>query len=158
MIGPRESITKAGAYQYIDYRKENYWKTLSDIDYVIDTIGAREFEHELSILKRGGRLLSLRTGPNKAFAVRNHFSRLKEILFALVGAKYDRKAEKEGKEYHFIFVRSDGEQLRKITKIVEENNIIPKIDPHMFTIEDADEALRLVADGYADGKVLIRFS
>lgn len=48
-------------------------------------------------------------------------------------------------------------QLRKITEIVEKNHIVPKIDSHMFTIDQANEALRLVAQGHTDGKVLIRF-
>lgn len=59
----KEKLLKMGVDLYIDYKKDNYWETLSDIDYVIDTLGANEFEHELSVLKKGGRLLSLRTAP-----------------------------------------------------------------------------------------------
>ena len=62
-----------GVDRYIDYRKENYWEVLSGIDYVIDTLGAGEFVHALSVLRRGGRLLSLRTAPNKSFAKKNGF-------------------------------------------------------------------------------------
>ena len=153
----RESILAAGADQYLDYRKENYWETLSGLDYVIDTLGAGEFEHELSVLRAGGRLLSLRTGPNKEFAVRNHFPMAKQMLFAAAGSKYDRAAKKQGKEYRFIFVRADGTQLRKITEIVERNHIVPQIDPHVFSIEKTQEALQLVAQGHTDGKVIMQF-
>lgn len=152
----RESILAAGADQYLDYRKENYWEVLSGLDYVIDTLGADEFEHELSVLKKGGWLLSLRTGPNKGFAIRNHFSLPKQALFALAGAKYDRAAKKQGKEYRFMFVRSDGEQLQKITKIVEQNHIAPQTDPREFSLENAQDALRLVANGHTNGKVMIQ--
>lgn len=58
--------------------------------------------------------------------------RAKESLLA-AGVKYDRIAKKQGKEYRFIFVRSDGTQLQKITKLVEHSHIIPKINPHTFT-------------------------
>lgn len=152
----KESILHAGADQYLDYRKENYWEKLSGVDYVIDTLGAGEFEHELSVLKKGGRLLSLRTGPNREFAVRNHFSGPKRTLFTLAGKKYDKAAKKQGKEYRFMFVRSDGEQLRKITKIVEQNHIIPKTDSRVFSLEKAQEALQLVAHGHTEGKVIIQ--
>lgn len=152
----KESILHAGADQYLDYRNENYWEKLSGVDYVIDTLGAGEFERELSILKTGGRLLSLRTGPNKEFAVRNNFYGLKKTLFTLAGAKYDKAAKKQGKEYRFMFVRSDGEQLRKITKIVEQNHIVPKIDPRVFHMEKAQEALRFVAHGHTEGKVILQ--
>ena len=152
----KELFLSAGVEQYFDYQKENYWEFLSDVDYVIDTLGAGEFEHELSILKTGGRLLSLRTSPNKEFAARNRFPFFKRILFSLAGAKYDKSAKNEGKEYRFMFVRSDGAQLQKITKIVEQNHIVPRIDSHTFTIEQANDALRFTAQGHTDGKVLIQ--
>lgn len=152
----RESILKAGADRYLDYKKENYWKVLSGVDYIIDTLGAGEFQRELSVLKPGGRLLSLWTGPNKVFAERNHLSFAKKILFSAAGARYDRAAKKQGKEYRFIFVYSDGAQLREITRIVEENHIVPQTDPRLFTLEMAQEALTLVKNGPTQGKVLLQ--
>ena len=62
----KDVILSAGADQYIEYTKEDYWKILSDVDYVIDALGEKEFSRELSVLKKGGILLSLQTGPNKA--------------------------------------------------------------------------------------------
>lgn len=153
----KERTLNAGADQYIDYTKENYWETLANVDFVIDTLGADEFERELSIIKPGGRLLSLRTGPNKQFAINQGLPKWKQILFGMVGAKFDKKAKKQGVEYRFIFVRADGKQLEKITKIIEENNIVPAIDPTEFTICNINEALNLVANGHPKGKVVIKF-
>ncbi|MFB8374708.1 NADP-dependent oxidoreductase [Paenibacillus taichungensis] len=153
----RERTMAAGASQYIDYTTENYWERLRDLDYVIDTLGPSEFDHELSIIKPGGHLLSLRTGPNKRFAKAMGLPGWKQKLFSIAGAKYDHKAKKKKIEYHFVFVRSDGEQLRKMTKIIEENRIVPAVDPTEFRIEDINEALNLVATGHPKGKVIIRF-
>lgn len=153
----RERTIEIGADQYIDYTTENYWELLSNIDYVIDTLGPDEFENELSIIKPGGRLLSLRTAPNKRFAEDHEFPGWKQKLFAIVGAKYDKKAKKKGVQYHFIFVRSDGSQLEKLKKIIEENRIVPAVNPTEFRIEDIDKALNLVAQGHSKGKVVIRF-
>lgn len=152
----REQFLAMGVDQYLDYKQENYWEQLSEIDYVIDTLGASEFEHELSVLKKGGRLVSLRTGPNKAFAERMHFSGLKKLLFTLAGSKFDKAARKQGKEYRFLFVRSDGAQLRKITDIVEKQQIKPAIDSRIFSLSQVNEALRLVAKGPLNGKVIIQ--
>lgn len=152
----REQFLAMGVDQYIDYKKENYWELLSDIDYVIDTLGPAEFAHELSVLKKGGRLVSLRTGPNKAFAVQHHFTGLKKLLFTLAGSKYDKAAQKQGKEYRFLFVRSDGAQLQKITEIVEQQKIQPAVDSRVFSLEQANEALRLVAKGPLNGKVILQ--
>lgn len=152
----KDEFLSMGVEKYIDYKKENYWEILSGIDHVIDTLGAGEFEHELSVIKKGGRLLSLRTGPNKEFAKSCNFPLAKRVLFSLAGAKYDMAAKKQGKEYRFMFVHSDGGQLEKITNIVEENNIVPTVDKHEFTLEQADEALKLVAKGHTSGKVIIK--
>lgn len=152
----RDRFIAMGVAQYIDYRKENYWEKLSGIDHVIDTLGPAEFNHELSVLKKGGRLLSLRTGPNRTFAVRNNYSWFKKTLFTLAGNKYDKAAARQGKQYRFIFVRSDGEQLKKITAIVEKAHIVPAVDPHTFSLSQINEAVQLVSDGPTRGKVIIQ--
>lgn len=152
----REKLIKMGADQYIDYKKENYWEVLNDVDYVIDTLGANEFKSELSVLKRGGRLLSLRTAPNKMFARRNGFPLLKRVLFTLAGSKFDSEARKQGKEYRFMFVRSSGEQLKRVTEIVEKQHIMPDIDPRRFSLSQANEALMLMAEGQLNGKIVIQ--
>lgn len=151
----KEQFLAMGVERYLDYKTENYWEVLSDVDHVIDTLGPDEFEHELAVLKKGGRLVSLRTGPNKAFAQRNHFAGLKRQMFTLAGSKYDRTAKKQGKEYRFVFVRSDGAQLQKITKIVEKQQIKPAIDSRVFSLDQANEALQLVTRGPLNGKVVI---
>lgn len=152
----REQFVAMGVDQYIEYKQENYWEKLSGLDGVIDTLGPAEFDHELSVLKKGGRMVSLRTGPNKAFAERKAFSGWKKLLFTLAGSRYDKEAQKQGKEYRFVFVRSDGEQLRRITEIVEQQQVKPAVDPRIFSLEQAEEALRLVANGPLHGKVVLR--
>ena len=59
---------------------------------------------------------------------KNAFPLFKQILFSLAGLKYDRMAKHQGKEYRFLFVRADGMQLEKITRIVETNKIVPQIN------------------------------
>lgn len=152
----KDKFLKMGVDQYIDYKKENYWEVLSDVDYVIDTLGANEFEHELSVLKKGGRLLSLRTAPNRMFAKRNGFSWLKRVLFTLAGSKYDSAARKQGKEYRFMFVRSSGDQLKRVTEIMEKYHIMPDIESRTFSLSQVNEALELMANGKLNGKIIIR--
>lgn len=152
----REEFLAMGVERYMDYRKENYWEEVSGVDLVIDTLGAGEFAHELSVLKPGGRLLSLRAVPNGEFARRSGFRWYKRVLFSLAGMKYDRAARRQGKEYRFMFVHADGGALRRITEIVERNHITPAVDPHHFTLEQINDALQLVARGSLQGKVIIR--
>ena len=152
----REQFIAMGVDRYIDYKQENYWEALSEVDHVIDTLGADEFEHELAVLKKGGRLVSLRTGPNKAFAEHNGFTGLKKQMFTLAGKKFDKAAQKQGKEYRFVFVRSDGAQLQKITEIVEKQQAKPAVDQHTFSLTQVNEALQFAAKGRLNGKVMIQ--
>jgi NADPH:quinone reductase-like Zn-dependent oxidoreductase len=152
----KEQFLTMGVDRYLDYKTENYWEVLSDIDHVIDTLGPDEFEHELAVLKKGGGLVSLRTGPNKVFAEHNGFTGLKKQMFSLAGSKFDKAAQKQGKEYRFVFVRSDGAQLQKITEIVEKQQVKPAVDPHVFSLAQVNEALQLVAKGQLNGKVMIQ--
>ncbi|MBO0458522.1 NADP-dependent oxidoreductase [Enterococcus hulanensis] len=154
----KDRILQAGADHYLDYKKENYWEVIDSVDFVIDTLGVNEIDHELSILKPNGKLLSLIAGPNKQFAIEQKMPKWKQWLFGAAGSKLDKKAEKHQAEYRFIFVRSDGEQLRKVTEIVENNNIVPTIDPHDFTIEQINEAILYVKNGHPNGKVVIKFT
>lgn len=153
----KERILQSGADQYLEYTKENYWEVLNKVDYVIDTLGATEFDHELLVLKAGGKLLSLRTSPNRRFAETLGLPKWKQLLFGLVGRKFDKKAKEKNIDYYFIFVRADGNQLKEITKIIEEYQVVPMIDSTEFTLADINEALALVDKGHPKGKVVIKF-
>lgn len=150
-----ERTRAAGADDYFDYRVANYWEKLTKIDYVIDTLGVKELAHELQIIKPGGTLVSLRMGPNRTYAVANHLPAWKRLVFGMVGRKIDRQARAAGASYRFVFVRSDGAALAKISQLVAARQIVPAIDPHHFTLAQVNEALALVANGRLQGKVLL---
>lgn len=152
----KNAFLALGADRYLDYTKENYWELLNDIDYVIDTLGASEFKRELSVLKKGGKLLSLRGMPNKEFAKMMQFKGLKKLLFSLAGHRFDSLAHKEGKKYYFMFVKANGEQLKVITGIVEQKKIMPAIEDN-WQIEDFNEAINRLAKGQNKGKIIIEF-
>ncbi len=73
----------------------------------------------------------------------------------MTGYKFDKLAKRENKEYSFFFVKSNGEELANITKIIEDNNINPRINNNKFNLENIDEALQLVDTGHTNGKVVV---
>ncbi|HDG8500489.1 TPA: NADP-dependent oxidoreductase [Staphylococcus aureus] len=152
----REQFIAKGVDQYIDYKSENYWDILSNVDYVIDTLGANEFDKELSVMKPGGTIVSLINAPNKHFAEKNDFSMFKKTLFTIAGKKFDKKAKQKSIDYRFIFVRSDGEQLKELSKIIESDHIIPDVDDQVFTINEIDKALDYTFNHHTNGKVLLK--
>ena len=56
----RDRVISLGADRFIDYKTEDYADVLSDVDYVLDTLGDKELEKEFGILKNGGTLDHLR--------------------------------------------------------------------------------------------------
>lgn len=152
----RSRTLSIGADQFINYHEENYADVLSDIDYVIDTLGTKEIKAELGILKPHGKLVSLKAVPNYRFAVDNNFPVWKKILFGLVGARIDSLARKHKNEYHFLFVQANGSQLQEITTVIEKEDIKPSIDS-TYTFTDINKALIKVATGHSQGKVIVTF-
>lgn len=151
----KEQVEALGITRFIDYRTEDYATTLRDVDLVIDTLGGKELEKQLKILKKGGSLVSLRGMPNKAFAKQMGFGTFKQLLFGVAGAKIDRLAKKADKNYHFIFVKENGAQLAQAAKILAEKQVKPAVGP-IYSLEQTSEALAQVASGGNAGKVLIK--
>lgn len=147
-------VMELGADRFIDYRKEDYANALSDVDYVIDSLGGAELEKQFSILKRGGKLVSLRGGPNKAFAQRIGASPIMRLVFGFVNRKYDAMAARNGQTYDFIFVHSDGRQLAEASEILAGLEVHPSIDG-VYVLEDVNAALQKVAGGGSRGKTVI---
>lgn len=150
-----ERVRALGADQFIDYRKENYADIISDVDYVLDTLGDKELENEFKILKDGGSLVSLRGLPNGEFAKRMRMPLYKRAAFMLAGKKYDKLAAKRGQRYHFIFVHEDGEGLKKISEIFNDKKVQTSVD-EIFSLDDINKAMKKVASGRSKGKTIIK--
>ena len=152
----KERVEKLGVDQFIDYKTTDYTTVLKDIDYVLDTLGGAETEKQMTIMKSGGKLVSLRSMPNGSFAKRMNLTWWKQFILGLAGRKFDKMANKYGVSYDFIFVESNGEQLQKVADIFTKLEIKPSIDT-VFDFEDVNKALDKVANGRSRGKTVLSF-
>lgn len=66
-----------------------------------------------------------------------------------------RRAKKLGVSFEFIFMRGDGNQLSKITDLIESGKIRPVLDK-IFPFEQTNEALAYIESGRAKGKIVIK--
>ncbi|MGX7112147.1 NADP-dependent oxidoreductase [Gemella cuniculi] len=156
-ISNKDRVLTLGVDHFIDYKTEDYTKILNDIDYVLDTLGGKETEKQMTILKKGGKLVSLKGMPNASFAKRMNLSKTKQILFGLVGRKFDKLAKKYGVTYDFIFVESNGKQLQEVADIFSKLKIKPSIDT-VYEFDNINQALDKVANGSSRGKTVISFT
>ena len=152
-----ERVKKLGADCFIDYRKEDYSEVLSDVDYVLDTLGERELPKEFAVLKQGGSLVSLRGLPNGEFAARSGMSFIKRMMFKMAGSKYDKMAAAKGQKYFFIFVHEDGAGLDRITEIFRDTHLEASVD-EVFSLDDVNMAMKKVASGGSKGKTILKIS
>ena len=150
----KDRVLELGASRFIDYKTEDYSKSLSNIDYVLDTLGGNETEKQMQILKKGGKMVSLRAMPNGAFAKRMRLPMWKQIILGFAGSKFDKLAGKYGISYDFIFVESSGKQLQEVADLFEKLKIKPSIDT-VYTLEEVNSALDKVANGRSNGKTVI---
>lgn len=153
----KERVLALGAEQFLDYKTEDYAQLLHDVDGVIDTIGGKDTEKQFSILKQGGKLVSLKGMPNGRFAKKMGLPLWKQWIFGFAGRSFDNMAKKRNQEYHFIFVQSSGEQLSEIAKVLEENQIRPSIDS-IYSFDDIAKALVKVDKGSSRGKTIVEIS
>lgn len=151
----RQRVMDLGVSEFIDYKTQDYSEILSDVDYVLDTLGESELEKEFKILKPGGILVSLKGLPNEEFAKRMGLSTVKKLLFKFAGRKFDKLASKKNQKYYFLFVESNGKQLEQVSRIFEEKNIKPSIDT-VFEFIDVNKAMDKVDKGGSKGKTLIK--
>jgi len=151
-----ERVLNLGADRFIDYKTEDYTKTVRQVDYVLDTLGGAETEKQMSIMKKGGQLVSLRAMPNGDFSKRMNLPKWKQILLGLAGRKFDKMADKYGVHYHFIFVESNGAQLQEVADLFSTLEIKPSIDT-VYPFEEVNSALDKVANGRSRGKTVLSF-
>lgn len=149
-----QRVRELGATRFIDYRSQDYADVLRDIDFVIDSLGGREVDRQLGIMRSGGTLVSLRGGPNGEFARRAGYGPLKRALFTLAGTRVDRAAAKRGQRYRFVFVHSDGAQLERAATILAERGVPAQVG-QILPLAQVSEALARVDAGGACGKVVV---
>ncbi|WP_426110631.1 NADP-dependent oxidoreductase [Pseudomonas sp. DSP3-2-2] len=150
-----QMVSRLGADEVIDYKKQAFEKVLRGYDLVLGTIRGDAIERSLDILMPGGKIISL-VGPlDKAFARARRLNIFLGFVFGLMSRKILRLARKKDVNYSFLFARPDGAQLNEIRKLLESERIRPVIDK-VFAFEQAKEALEYLAQGRAKGKVVVR--
>ncbi len=149
-----EWVKALGADVVIDYTQQDFAHVLSGYDVVLNSLDSKVLEQSLSVLKPGGQLISISGPPTPAFAQAQGLSWGLRQAMRLLSFGIRRKARKKGVHYAFVFMRADGAQLREITALVESGVIRPVID-RTFPFAATADALRLVEQGRAKGKVVV---
>ncbi|MDZ4394875.1 NADP-dependent oxidoreductase [Cypionkella sp.] len=149
-----EMLRDLGADQVIDYRNEDFAQILSGYDLVLCSLEGETLAKSVSILKSGGKLISISGPPTPEFAKAKGLGFVLGLIFRVISRSIRRKARAAGVSYHFLFMRADGDQLRQIAQLVATGAIRPVID-RVFSFAETNAALAYLETGRAKGKVVV---
>jgi len=148
-------VKSLGADIVIDYRKDDFEKILSGYDVVLNSQDAKTLEKSLSVLKPGGKLISISGPPDPEFAREKRLNLLLRLVLRFLSRGIRTKSRRRGVKFSFLFMWAQGDQLSKITTLIESGAIRPIVD-RVFPFEATNEALAYVETGRAKGKVVIK--
>ncbi|TCU11201.1 NADP-dependent oxidoreductase [Rhizobium sullae] len=153
--GSADLVKGLGADVVVDYRKDDFEKVLSGYDVVLNSQDARTLEKSLNVLKPGGKLISISGPPDPEFARERGLNLVLRLILRLLSRAIRIKAKRRGVKYSFLFMWAQGDQLSKITSLIESGAIRPVVD-RVFPFEATNEALAYVETGRVKGKVVIK--
>lgn len=150
-----ELVKNLGADIVIDYKKDDFETILKDYDVVLNSQDTKTLEKSLKILKPGGKLITISGPPDPDFAKELGLSWMLQLILSLISLKVRKKAKQQSVTFSFLFMRAQGDQLSRITELIELGIIKPVIDK-VFPFEQTNEALTYVETGRTKGKVVIK--
>ena len=147
----QEFLRQLGADLAINYETERVEDKLSNCDLVLDGVGKSVWRSSLSVLKRGGKLITLvaPTPSLKAGKLRFLASTGTQIAVWML------RAMLAGKRLIMFMVESRGGDLDEITKLVDAGKLHPVIE-RSLPLEQIAEAHRLSESGHVRGKIVIK--
>ncbi|TCK23476.1 NADPH:quinone reductase-like Zn-dependent oxidoreductase [Ancylobacter aquaticus] len=148
-------VRNLGADVVIDYKTQDFDKVLTGYDVVLNSLDGDTLHKSLSVLKPGGKLISISGPPDPDFARQQGLNWGLRQLMRLLSFGIRRKAKGRGLAYSFLFMRADGGQLSQITALIEAGAIRPIMD-RVFPFEATNEALAYLDTGRSKGKVVVR--
>jgi alcohol dehydrogenase len=150
-----ELVKSLGADVVIDYRKDDFEKVLHGYDLVLNSQDAKTLEKSLRVLKSGGKLISISGPPDPDFAEEIGAPWFVKLIMRILSFGVRKKAKRLKVDFSFLFMKASGEQLKKISSLIDSDVIIPVIDK-VFPFQSINEAISYVESGRAKGKVVIK--
>ena len=150
-----ELVKSLGADVVIDYKKQDFEKVLSGYDVVVNSLDGDTLRKSLSVLKPGGKLISISGPPDPDFAREQGLNWFLQQVMYLLSFGIRRKAKGRRISYSFLFMRANGEQLSQITSLIEAGLIRPVMD-RVLPFEATNEALAYIETGRSKGKVVVK--
>ena len=148
-------VESLGADVVVDYREADFTTALSDYDMALDSLGGENLEKSFQVIRPGGVVVGIAGPPDPAFAREIGANPIVRGAVAALSHKIRRSARRHGVSYTFLFMTANGDQLSRITELVDAGHIRPIVD-RTFPFPSALDALAYVEAGSGQpGKVVV---
>ena len=128
-----EAARQLGADEVIDHTTTRFEDVVGQVDLVFDTVGGDRLERSLSVLRPGGRLISVASEPSQ------------------------ERAAARGIQALYFVVEPNGQQLVELAKWVDSGQLRPVI-AEVFPLVNARQAFERSLAAHPAGKIVLRIA
>lgn len=143
-----DRVRALGADVVIDFTKEDFSQVLSGYDFVLDSLGGKNLEKSLSVLKPGGLAIGVAGPPDSGFAKQLGLPAFMGVPMNFLSRNIRSAAKSRGVRYSFFFMQASGSQLRDLAALYDAGRLKPVLD-RTFPFDQTIEALAYVEQGKA---------
>lgn len=129
----KDFVLRLGADEHIDYRAQPFEQVAGPIDFVLDTLGGDNIDRSLTIINRGGAIISILSGLSEAVV---------------------QKAKDKGVDGSFMLVQSSGRDLEAIAALLANGTLKTHIS-QVYPFHEMGAAHLHVETGRTVGKVVV---
>jgi NADPH:quinone reductase-like Zn-dependent oxidoreductase len=148
-------VKRLGADVVIDYSRERFEEKLSGYDCAFDLLGGDTLARLFSVLKPGGRVVSI-AGMPEPITARKDLGRGSGLaaLFWVASLKTRLRAARHGLSYRYLFMHPSGADLAHLASLIDARQLEVVVD-RVFPFAEAKEAMAYLEAGHAKGKVVL---
>jgi len=126
-------LREIGLDEQIDYTKEDFTEKVQEVDLFFDTLGAESVAKGISVVKKGGQIISILGGCNE---------------------ENNKKAEAAGIKTQNYLVQSSGADMAQLAHLLETNQVKAHVSQE-FSFEEIAASHHQVETGKTRGKVVL---
>lgn len=129
----RDFVLSLGASMHIDYEDVPFETVVTDLDFVLDTIGGSYIDRSLKVLRKGGTLVCIPSGTTEGL---------------------EEKAAEAGMTGSKFMVQSDGHNMKEIAGLLGTGNVRSHVSA-IFPFEQVQAAHLQIETGKTRGKIVL---
>jgi NADPH:quinone reductase-like Zn-dependent oxidoreductase len=148
-------VRALGADDVIDYTTQDLTAGGTGFDAGLDLIGGQTLNQMFTLMRHGGRLVSVAGLPEPQTALRDLGNRRGlAALFWLISLGIRARARRAGTSYRFLFMHPSGSDLALVADLIEQGRLKVMVD-RTYPFDRIAEAYAYLESGRAKGKVVV---